>query len=54
MNGKLVGMGTTAVVLAIVAAVVWLPHETFVGAHQPSDIYRELTELERRGRLFYL
>jgi cytochrome c oxidase cbb3-type subunit II len=54
MNAKLVGVGTTLVIIVIVVAVVAVPYETFVEAHRPSDIYRPLTELEKEGRLFYL
>jgi cbb3-type cytochrome oxidase cytochrome c subunit len=53
MNAKVVGFGTTAVILAIVGAVVWLPYETFDASHQPSAAHREWTELERQGRQVY-
>jgi cbb3-type cytochrome oxidase cytochrome c subunit len=54
MNAKLVTFGTSSVVLAIVVAVVLVPHLTFTAAQQPSDIYRPLSELESQGRRIYL
>ncbi len=54
MNAKLIGIGTTLVILAIVVAVVFVPHATFEAAHRPSDDYRPLTTLEMQGRKLYL
>ncbi len=54
MNARVIGVGTTCVIIAIVIAVVLVPYETFTDAHQPSDIWRPLTELEMQGRSFYL
>lgn len=53
MNAKVVAFGTTAVIIAIVIAVVLVPYETFHEGHRRSDIFREWTELERQGRQVY-
>ncbi len=53
MNGKVVGAGTTLVVVAITIAVVLVPVKTFKAADRPSDIWRPPTPLEAKGRLLY-
>ena len=54
MNAKIVGFGTTFLLLLIFALVVIAPIYTNPESEQPSDNYRQRTALEDQGRDLYI
>lgn len=54
MNAKLIGFGTTFLLVLIWFAVVVVPRETTPQAQSQSDNYRARTTLEEQGRQLYL
>ncbi|GAB4298296.1 MAG: hypothetical protein Kow0090_13690 [Myxococcota bacterium] len=54
VNAKLIGIGTTLILVLIYVAVVIAPRYTYLEAREPSETHRPRTALEEEGRQMYI